>query len=165
MTPKKETKKDVYDDLMDELKEEQVEEAEEMEADDWDLDSKGSALRGVFVKAERKPTKYGSGYQVLVRDVDTDVLVQVWCLRGSLRDAVRKAAPKVGASIVFVNNGQQESNTGGNDWWWYQVKTDETNEQYWDALDKVQPDEVAKSIEAADKAQVVRSYDENEAPF
>jgi hypothetical protein len=169
VTPKKEKKEEgsVFDDLLDTLKDDKEQEAEVMEADEWDLDSKGSALRGIFISAERKPTSFGSGYEVLVRDVDTDLLMQVWCLRGSLRDAVRKAAPKVGTEIVFVNNGQQEGRTEGRDWWWYQVKASESNQVYWDALDKVQPDEVRKSIEEADRkrATSAESYDENEAPF
>ncbi len=157
-----------FDDLMDEMKEEKAEQAERNEADSWGLDTKGSMLRGIFVSAERKTNQYGYGYELLVRDTDTGVLVYVWAMRKTLKQGVKTAAPAVGSEIVFLNNGLQEGKEGRNDWWWYQVRSTNKNPEYWDAPGKPSLEEIEDSIATADKArqkEAVKSYTPDEAPF
>ena len=122
--------KDFFDEAAEEMEESITDDEGEIGADEWDPKNAGEALRGVFLKAVPKPTRYGLGYNVIVKDLDTNVMVKVWCKRSMLRGQLLDAEPKPGKLIMFKYNGTKEA-ANGNEYHSYQVRAEESDPDYW----------------------------------
>lgn len=146
----------------------QTEDEGDIGGDEWDPQNAGEVLRGVFLKGVRKRTQYGVGYTVVVKDLDTNVVVKVWCMRTMLRNQLLDASPAPGSPIVFRYNGMQEATP--NDFHSYQVRAQKQDPAYWAKLTTPTPEELEEEqLKAEQKATpTVAASGElapDEAPF
>ena len=123
---------DFFDQATEAMKDDVVKDEGEIGAEEWDPQSEGQALRGVFIKAVPKPTRFGVGYNVVVKDLDTEEFIKVWCKRSMLRSQLLEASPKQGGLIVFLYNGLKEGQQ--NDYHSYQVRADSMDADYWSRI-------------------------------
>ena len=154
-----------FDEAQEELKKEAAEEAQYEDLETWnqpDELSPGAALRGIFMKAVPQATKYGTGYRVIVKDVDTDVYVEVWAKGTVIRDGILNASPAKGSPIVFLYNGMRTSGSG-NDYPHYSVRSEKADPEYWA---KVTAEGARKQLERDNRVEAPPEDDSpDEAPY
>ena len=127
----KETKTDFFDEALEDMTATVTEDEGEIGAEEWEPESAGQALRGIFMKAAPKATKYGTGYTAVIKDVDTNEYVKVWCKRTMLKRQISEdSQPAPGSPVVFKYNGLKPGQNG-NDYHSYQVRAEKSDPQYW----------------------------------
>lgn len=124
---------DFFETAMADMEDSLVEDQSTIDSEEWDPKNAGEALQGIFIKAEPKATKYGLGYNVVIKDIHSGTYVKVWCKRSMLRGQLLDAQPKAGTEIAFKYNGLQESQQG-NDYHSYQVRAAQADPEAWHAL-------------------------------
>lgn len=87
------------------------------------------------MKAVPQATRYGIGYRCIIKDVDTDVYVEVWAKGAVIKDAILNASPAKGSPIVFLFNGMRQSQSG-NDYPHYSVRAEKSDFPLWDGYQK-----------------------------
>lgn len=155
-----------FDDALEDAKKEAAEEAQFEDLETWnDTDklTEGMALRGIFMKAVPQPTKWGTGYRVIVKDIDTDTYVEVWAKGTVIRDGILNASPAKGSPIVFLYNGQRTSGSG-NEYPHYTVRTEKSDPEYWRG---VTAEGARKQLERDQRATQPEPEDDSpdEAPY
>jgi hypothetical protein len=130
---KQETDTEFFDDAIKDMGENTTEDEGAIGAEEWDPESAGQALRGVFIKAIPKATRYGVGYNVVLKDIDTKEYVKVWCKRVMLVNQLTDASPAVGSSVVFLYNGEKEGGNG-RDFHSYQVRSSDNDDALWSKI-------------------------------
>ena len=122
---------DFFDEALKDMEQTVTEDEGEIGAEEWEPTNAGQALRGIFMKAVAKPTRYGTGYTVIIKDLDSDSYVKVWCKRTMLRRGVaEEAQPAQGSAIVFKYNGEKDADNG-NTYHSYQVRAEKSDPEYW----------------------------------
>jgi hypothetical protein len=101
-------------------------------ADDWDP-TEGDVLRGIFLKASVIPTKYGPAILAIVRDLEDERSLKVWCTRSVLKSEILESIPKPGSKIVIRYSGERTAKSG-NMFHLYQVASEKMDADYWGPL-------------------------------
>lgn len=150
---------DFFDKAMEDMDAHKADDEAEVNADEWEPTSEGQMLRGVFLKAIRKVTSYGVGYNVLVKDTDTGYVVKVWCKRSMLKGQLLEASPKPGKLVVFKYNGKHMG-SNGYEYHAYQVRAEEMDPAYWAKITKPTEEELRPTPQPA-----VPSFSDDEVPY
>ena len=134
----------------------------EADLDEWDPEP-GDILNGVFLKAIPKPTKYGIGYLVLVKDLENnDETVKVWASRKTLKEGLIGMAPAQGAMLSIKYVGLMDGYQG-NAYNLYQVRANEEDRGLWNALQEEGARKQAQFKENQDAPDL--APEDLEAPF
>jgi len=159
------TKDDFFEGASDDMDEHREEDEGPQAADEWDP-AEGGVLRGVFLKAVRKSTNFGPGYNVIVKDIDTELIIKVWCLRSMLKQQLLDASPAAGSPIVFKYNGEKEG-SGDYPFHSYQVRAEKSDPALWAELTKPDAEELEEMAAKAASPVVATasSLPPDEAPF
>ena len=127
-----------YDDMEGKLDERKAQRDEEFDGDGntWQPDE-GDTLKGVFVQVKYIETRYGVKPLALVRPLNGDALVEVWCSAMVLNEEMEGLAPSQGTPIGIRFEGLQTSDAG-NDYNLHTVMIPERDEaqiavgqEYW----------------------------------
>lgn len=124
---------DFFDDAIKDMGDATTEDEGAIGAEEWEPESAGQALRGVFIKAIPKATRYGVGFNVVLKDIDTKEYVKVWCKRVMLVNQLLDASPAVGSSVVFLYNGEKEGGNG-RPFHSYQVRSSDNDDALWSGI-------------------------------
>lgn len=122
---------DFFDEALNDMKGSIVEDEGTIGAEEWDPKSEGQALRGIFTKAEAKATRYGPGFNCIIKDTDTGAFIKVWAKRSMLKSQLLDASPAAGSPIVFLYNGEKTAEGSGNTYHSYQVRAAKSDSELW----------------------------------
>ena len=145
---------------------EQEQRDEEKEYEFWD-EEETPLFKCVLEKLSYWRDKWGNLVPILiVKDVDTDEHIKVWCSRTMLKRAVEDLEPAIGAPMALQYLGKQEGKNGS--YFVYNAIAGSIDPELWDTeRKKFLKNEVERAKE--DKAPVETSnssgYAPDEAPF
>lgn len=121
---------DFFDEAMEDMSTKVVKDEGETGAEEWTPQNAGEALQCVFIKAKRKNTKYGPGFNVLVKDVISEEYIKIWAQRSMLKSQLLDASPAIGSPMVLVYNGQKDG-ANGYPFHSYQVRAEKSDVELW----------------------------------
>lgn len=162
---------DFFEDAVTDMAKDEEQQQLAENAETWDP-KPGDLLRAVFLSASTVVTQYGPSILAIVKDLDTEEGLKIWCSRTVLKNEIIEAAPAPGTLLAIKYIGEQESKDGSFTYHLYQVRAQQQDREYWN---KVQLPDILEDApgrarqvspeESLDRPPVHPNVNPNEAPF